>query len=118
MSVDPTKAERLRMSLQSDIRARFTSSWAETYGTGILANPQAHIDALVEAGVLAPVANDRVMPGLVAYAVVPPHEHEWWLHGLHLVEPPRPLTEGTVTVQCACGARRTIPNRLPIEVPS
>lgn len=91
---------------------------------GILANPQAHIDALVEAGVLARGFEPKTYMGgtpppdgivpfdtVISYRVVQPHVHEWRLtHEL-------PLMSGFFAVVCDCGAWHKVPNRLPIEVP-
>ena len=78
---------------------------------GITDDPQAHIDALVEAGVL--VDNDPGMHGVFKhwYTVAAPHAHEWrvcWVGN----------TDTAVQVQCKnCGERTLVTNRLPIEVP-
>lgn len=73
-------------------------------------DPQAHIDALVEAGVLRPT------PGSTrgSYQVVqpePPHEHRWGV-----------LDDGgrgrLLPITCVrCGAKRHVTRTLPIEVP-
>jgi hypothetical protein len=80
----------------------------------ILTNPQDHIDALVEAGVLerktGPVAGRSAH--MAFYVVVAPHVHEWRVVALYPVE-------DEVGIACECGTRATqaVPNRLPIEVP-
>lgn len=73
---------------------------------GIIGDPQAHIDALVAAGVL------KVGFTRDSYHVVqlePPHVHDWRVRGY--------FTTG-VDLRCECGETRRVPNRLPIEVPS
>jgi hypothetical protein len=59
----------------------------------IVRDPQAHIDALVKAGVLgvAPGINLHVVH--TAYAVLPPHTHDWCY---------RPRDDGSPEVIIAC----------------
>jgi hypothetical protein len=75
----------------------------------ILADPQAHIDALVEAGVLRASNTDR--PEAAYYEVVAPHVHEW---RVSFDAPPVP---DMIDIRCGCGRIRSIPNRLPIKAP-
>ena len=76
-------------------------------------DPQAHIDALVEAGVLR--ATNRLRNRYMVLSPDPPHDHEWW--GVTCCTNRRGTAE-TVYVECACGeSRAAVPNRLPIEVP-
>ena len=76
---------------------------------GIIANPQAHIDALVEAGVLKHHQWER--GGLPYYTVVQPHKHEWRADAQRVMN-------GTVEIYCAsCPPNVFTHNRLPIEVP-
>lgn len=93
----------------------------EEAAKGIIADPQAHIDALVEARVLAPT--DRVNSSgpyvgwPAEYEVVHPHVHEW-----RVVGPTKADSAGTVLIACdlgpsPCGTRLWVLNRLPIEVP-
>jgi len=79
----------------------------------IIADPQAHVDALVAAGVLNRYLRTAVAP---YYVVVQPkpHVHDWKVlskgRGFHM----------TVDLICNtgdCDERRTVPNRLPIEPP-
>jgi len=75
---------------------------------GILSDPQAHIDALVEAGVLRRGTSR-------AYYVVAPerlHVHEWKVSAW------TPVLDNDVSLMCVgCGGVRWVANRLPIEVP-
>lgn len=74
---------------------------------GILADPQAHIDALVEAGVVTRIAATGTLGLRILYEVVSPHTHEWRVVSLY----------NPCDLSCECGARAQAPNRLPIEVP-
>jgi hypothetical protein len=82
----------------------------------IIADPQVHVDVLVQAGLLERVGSesDLKVGGRPVYQVVvpePPHVHEW---GVAHVDDERV----TVTVNCPCGEwRQDIVNKLPIEVP-
>lgn len=81
----------------------------------ILADPQGHIDALVEAGVLEAWAPKN---GVQPYAVVAPHVHEWQVTN---AMPGDAL--GRCEIACATCPPNVltncvVPNRLPIEVPS
>lgn len=71
------------------------------------------IDALVVAGVL-----HRHDPGLNQlypyYTVVQPHKHEWRVENLGYSR----LCDIHLVCNGACGERRVVPNRLPIEVPN
>lgn len=95
-------ADRLADAMASGTAARSLPlpSWFSALAASIVANPQAHIDALVEAGVLEPTA-------LGNYAIVQPHVHEWRVVSLY----------NPCDIYCECGARAQAPNRLPIEVP-
>lgn len=62
-------------------------SWALTYAQRILDDPQAHIDALVEAGVLKPNFSTDLRNG-------PRAEHRNYL----VIEPPRPPCPAWVEV--------------------
>lgn len=80
----------------------------------IIDDPQTHIDALVEAGVL----EERVHPSgathgaYTTYAVVVPHVHEWRVAFIA-------ANPEWIAVKCTCGETRgSVPNRLPIGVPS
>lgn len=98
------------------------ASWMAKVPKGILADPQAHIDALVEAGVLERASvvtyvnnpngiGQTIRPG---YLVVAPHVHEW------RVSDTEPVRSDDVRLFCAdhhCSEARYVPNRLPIEVP-
>lgn len=102
------------------------AAWSvETQASTILANPQAHIDALVEAGVLerdeawVPVPGRTINEFQVRYRVVrskPPHVHDWRVNVRPMIEP----STGMVSLVCTdtdCTVRWEVPNRLPIEVP-
>ena len=91
--------------------------WAEV----IERDPQAHIDALVDAGVLRRHSVEGEQIGYhgspseawterPVYEVVQPHVHEW---RVDLAAPERQKVHAV----CACGALRALPNLLPIEVP-
>lgn len=77
----------------------------------ILENPQALIDALVEAGVLETATNTGRID-LDMFRLVETHVHEWRVMCLYPVE-------DELGVQCDCGAAKIhVPNKLPIEVPN
>ena len=87
----------------------------EHIASAIIANPQAHVDALVEAGVLELCGKGTPVPGLTVaesvYRVVQPHKHEWRVLCVN-------ANPAWINVRCDCGEiRRSVPNRLPIEVP-
>ena len=103
--------------------------------SGIIANPQAHIDALVEAGVLKQITTDHYGnfngPGRPCYAIVqpkPPHVHDWRISGETLVQERTYAKQqgwvittqvdwAMIPLKCACGESRWMVNKLPIEVP-
>lgn len=72
----------------------------------IRANPQAHVDVLIEAGLLR--RNNGAPQWLMVAQPVPPHNHKWrviW------------ATVDTVRIQCACNSWREIGSTLPLEIP-
>jgi hypothetical protein len=90
-------------------------TWKEVLAQLITDDPQAHVDALVEAGVLTPYifqhlkAGENVLggrPSCTAYEVVQPHQHDWRI--IHMVsvlsnDPPE-KKRFSVDVQCfGCG---------------
>jgi hypothetical protein len=90
----------------------------------IIANPQAHIDALAEAGVLRrrrghlceftgtqtiEIGESDISEFLL---VVAPHVHEWRVERAYVAS-----SMPTLFVSCDCGHEREVPNRLPIDVP-
>lgn len=89
---------------------------------GILEDPQAHIDALLEAGVLefAKTENRLASHGpnmtVLLYAVVqpePPHEHSW-----QVVECIPDHVGQRIKIACfGCRAERLVSKDLPIEIP-
>lgn len=88
--------------------------WTDHVAETIAADPQAHIDALVEAGVLEKQPDAFIDPLIKgpAYVVVQPHKHEWQVRVWTGSRRPT-----TLDVECDCGESRLVPNRLPIEVP-
>lgn len=84
------------------------------YWDYIKAHPQDHVDDLVAAGVLEQGIDPWLRkPGPDWYCVVQPHEHDFYVFDIQSGP-----TNPTVTLQCTgCPAQRTVPNRLPIEVP-
>jgi hypothetical protein len=81
----------------------------------IRADPQAHIDALVAAGVLAlHPASSSYNPWYVIVQPERPHVHGWRVLACTTTTGE---TAGTVYLNCPCGASHTTANRLPIEVP-
>lgn len=81
----------------------------------ILADPQGHIDALVEAGVLERLGTWGAEPSgrhITAYGVVQPHVHDW-----RVIGPTQADSVSQVLVGCGCGNKHWVLNRLPIEVP-
>ena len=82
---------------------------------GITDDPQAHIDALVEAGVLERLGTWGAEPSgrhITAYGVVQPHVHDW-----RVIGPTQADSVSQVLVGCGCGNKHWVLNRLPIEVP-
>jgi hypothetical protein len=79
---------------------------------GIIANAKAHLDALVEAGVVEHV-RDWPESGTSYYLPKPkPHVHEPYVS--------EALTEHSVLIRCLnpdCTETHRLPNRLPIEWP-
>ena len=88
-------------------------TWSDQAET-VLADPQAHIDALCEAGVLSMGTNR----GGDYYRVLQPHVHEWRVEVVGAKEPDAP---GGDTIYLGCATCRAVSskaaNRLPIEVP-
>jgi hypothetical protein len=83
---------------------RFTSALDGWTARGILADPQAHIDALVDAGVLEKATSANALgledQGRPCYVVVkpkPPHVHDWYIR--HDIGP---------QWWCECGESRII----------
>lgn len=76
----------------------------------IVSDPQAHIDALCEAGVLERTNGMWAEAEGVYFRVVQPHKHEWRV---------RWQTSNWVTLDllCMCGEIHSVPNRWPGEVP-
>lgn len=90
-------------------------NWAkgarEAFFAAIKADPQAHIDALVEAGVLEKACRTYQGVPEFVYLLVQPHKHEWRVKD-------QVIKNGTVLVYCAtCPPNALTHNRLPIEVP-
>jgi hypothetical protein len=88
--VDQGRIEKLGRSLMKQA-VRGTPPIIERYVEGILRNPQAHIEALVEAGVLAEAKSANALgfedQGRTCYVVLqpePPHEHDWRWFGDHV----------------------------------
>lgn len=82
---------------------------------GILKDPQAHIDALVEAGVLLKRGHVHgAQAGGVRYdyAVAQPHKHDWRVDRLARSLPGGPFDY--LVFECRCGGDLS----LPIEVPA
>lgn len=81
----------------------------------IITDPQAHIDALAEAGVLMrTIHGGGNLTAYESYQVVAPHVHEWRVTGY--------ADKVAVAIVCdpvwgGCGERRDVRNRLPIDVP-
>lgn len=89
------------------IRLRGTDrTWISLHPEEI--DPQAHVDALLKAGVLH---QDGVGRGW--YRVNEPHAHVWFVAD-HRPDP-GPLV--SLRVECECGEVEYVQNRLPIEVP-
>lgn len=101
----------------TEIRWTGLTMSTRTDGPGMVlsvSDPQAHINALVEAGVLErdPESLDYGMGNMRRrYTVVQPHKHEWH------VAVDQPVRNDSVIVDCDCGDWRRVPNRLPIQVP-
>lgn len=111
---DVNEQERIR-KLADHLRPMGYSkgSWSiSDVASGILADPQGHVDALVAAGVLE--AWPGTIGGSTPFTVVqpqPPHVHDW------RVDHMRPA--GTLLVRCTgCPERRVVSAQLPIEVPT
>lgn len=111
------KAERTYATLALRLLAPYASQnlspenplfgFADEIAKGIIAEPQAHIDALVEAGVLR---HDHGLDHHL-YAVVKPHVHDWCVS--------QSVTPALVVLHCyGCDTGVGVPNRLPIEIPS
>jgi hypothetical protein len=81
----------------------------------ILADPQAHVDTLVEAGVLKEGPfNPDLRPMYHVVQPEPPHEHSFNA----VKEVIRVSGNRTVLVLlCACGSTVRIPNELPVKDP-
>jgi hypothetical protein len=84
----------------------------------ILANPQAHIDALVEAGVLIHV---KELPDPTAeweswYQVAQPHVHRWKVTG-GPYQGHGPNDQMPLELWCPCGRLTYVGNALPVEIP-
>lgn len=80
---------------------------------GIIDDPQAHVDALVAAGVLTPIRGDSTMKAFDEYRVVhPPHDHDWRVDG---------ADSTVIYLRCTgysrCGGFERVSNKLPIVVP-
>lgn len=89
-------------------------TWFYALAKHILDNPQPHIDALVEAGVLRCISGE--MSSLTSpdrYVVVDPHVHEWRVK--FVAADPRWV--GLLCATCGEAPKTTVPNRLPIEMP-
>lgn len=109
--------------MTSNVRLSELEAYLKQMGAGspggvarvIADNPQAHLDALVAAGVL--VADPVPWTNAVAY-YLPVHVHEWRV--MKEAIPARSWNDrdpGTLRLGCGCGASATAPNKLPIEVP-
>lgn len=100
-----------------DIKVRLGPSGVYMVAQAILANPQDHIDALVEAGALQQrtLTNGYWFKDVATvYAVVQPHKHEWRVDGSYSSS-----LMPTLFLRCTgCGDFCEVENRLPIEVPS
>jgi hypothetical protein len=111
---------------QSNVLARHLSRlWGKHPSMGeawlqadsILADPQAHFDALVEAGAAVKCVGCRWPDGTLVptvYRVVqpePPHEHTWRVRE---TSGPRAVV---VVLACECGYTTRVPNELPIRDP-
>jgi hypothetical protein len=120
---DDERIEKLARSIHDRWHAVGTPGPTGRFGGGggdaivaklILDDPQAHIDALVEAGVLAPAfvsmpTSNGQISGQGYRVVQPKHEHDWRVHS---------TGPGTVTLHCrGCIESRSVPNQLPIVVP-
>lgn len=90
-------------------RMRESGSPAVAMARLILSNPQAHVDALVSAGVLVRIKYaDGIDDRYTVVPPEPPHVHSWEVNGLH---------EDVLAVRCGCGKSKWVENKLPIEVP-
>lgn len=110
-------------SLTDHFYAMYNSGYQATaIANAIRRNPQAHIDALAEAGVLRShpefwIENGEIgtTDAPVMYRVVQPHVHEWQVIEIHSLEG---VVQPGVIIACRdCGSRMLISNRLPIEIP-
>ena len=131
------------MSTENTCKALIKANWEGSHGggrsfiqsqaSGIEANPTAILEAMVADGMVRAVVwcseNQQTYVGLghhclhasrhvIRYEVVPPeppHVHEWRVlaacSGFHM----------TVDLICNtgdCSEKRTVPNRLPLEIPT
>lgn len=88
--------------------------YADAYARGIIADPQAHIDALVEAGVLADRRQDVLDIDWYTVAQPASHDHAW-----HVDPYTRSVDPDKVILACEeCDTTLVVANRLPIEIPS
>ena len=142
-STPKTLVRHLRdlVSRSAEVRASpLPLTTEERIASGVIANPQAHIDALVEAGVLKQITTDHYGnfngPGRPCYAIVqpkPPHVHDWRISGETLVQERTyakrqgwvittevdigPAHWAMLPLKCTCGEVKWVVNKLPIEVP-
>lgn len=92
MNPDPIAIQFEKAGVPAHVGA--VGSCGEYFARAILYDPQAHIDALVEAGVL----RERTATtdgSFTSYVVVQPHEHDWRIRGLSGV-----MGNWKVTVAC------------------
>ena len=107
-------ADYLRMAWwESGARGPVNGEIERAQAASILADPQAHFDALVEAG----VAERDHLCGEV-YRIVgpepPPHEHHW-----RVIGPTQADRSDTVLIGCrGCSLRHWVENELPLQIPS
>lgn len=83
----------------------------------LMRDPQAHVDALVEAGVLkfGPV-NPDLRPMYHVVQPEPPHDHSWRV--AMTVDNVNAHVSTAVRLIChACHTTRDVANRIPIEAP-
>jgi hypothetical protein len=99
----------------SSVEGLINSSWPIRLADSIRKDPQAHIDALVEAGVLQHFPMPSTLKFLY-YSVVepkPPHVHDWAVSLITFA----PGVQVLDLVCSGCPETRHVPNKLPIEVP-
>ena len=108
------RANELGQHLRDHLRETMPRQFAEDTVRAILADPQAHVDALVAAGVLE--KEPFMVNNHQAYRVVqpePPHVHKWTVAKIEEYH-----TGNLLIIICECGDWKRVQNEVPIEVES